>query len=451
MRKILSTILVLFMLVALCACATVQTTKGTTIGTTPEKATIKFINAYQEPGSISYDIYFFNMLNEWKAAHPNITVEHNGTSDWDTMLANRKAAFASNDLPNIMYNTGAMDIQEFVKYKYILNLQPYFDKDQAWYNNFVPACLSGCRFPGIDGIWAIPFTGQVGGLYVNMDVLKDAGVTEKPTTVEEFETVLDKISKKGTYVAWGNGGKATDNAPAILIAIIGKLYGANWVEDVYSGKTKYDSNPQVKQALELYKKWLDAGYFGPNFWDMDVTASRNLYYNLGCGFMYSNGHIVNVALSKSVKVDQISYMTFPYFKDVPQNASVGAIGVGDHFSVCDVGTQYEKDMSVDFLRYITIPSNFQKNAEIQKYALFPVVQGIKFPDTSTMQPMVRDFRAALDTIKSGNRPATHDAFGAEAREIMCTAFTKYLMGTITVDEALKQTQAGIDKALAALK
>jgi len=460
MRKILCCLLIILLVASLAACTgattaatTAATTKATTAATavdlTKAKGKITFISAYQDPNQLNYVGYFFARLDEWKAAHPNVEVVHDGTSDWNAMLAKRKAAFAANTLPNIMYNTGAMDIQEFVEYNYIVDLKPYFDKDKEWYNMFVEACMSGCRMPGSDGIWAIPFTGQVGGLYVNMKLLNDAGITKKPTTVEELEADLDILLKQGKVVPWENGCKSADNIAACVIAIIGKLYGPNWVEDVYSGKTKYSTSPEFKQAMELFKKWMKAGYFGKDFWDADVTANRNLYYAMGTAFMYSNGHIVSVAMQKSVDKSQISYMTFPYFKDKPQFEGTYAAGVGDHFSVCDTGTQIEKDLSVDFLKYATITSNFQKNAEIQNFALFPVVKGIVYP--AKLEPMVQDFQDALKKMQNGNRPATHDAFGAEAREVMLENMAKYLRDTITIDECANNIQTVIEKALAAVK
>lgn len=417
---------------------------------TDEKVKITILNLFQDPNQLNYIGYWFDMLEEWKAAHPNVEVDNQGIADRKVFLERRKAAFASDDLPNIMWNTGSMDIQEFVKYDYLLNLQPYFDADKEWYDMFVESLFAGGRFPGKEGTYAVPFVGQVSGLYVNKKLLNDAGITENPKTIEEFEAVMDTLLKQGKTVPFLYGGKGTLN-PSMIITLIGKMYGGNWVQDVYAGKAKY-TDEISRKAYVKFKEWLDKGYFGDvdKFWETDTTGARNGFYNMDCAYMFSNSHVISVALEKSVDKDQLSYQAFPYFKDYPQFEGTFPAGVGDHFSVCDTGSKLAQDLSVDLIKYTTITKNFQRNAEIQQYSLLPVVKGIEVP-ASGLPSIVQDFQNSIKIMKNGNPPATHDAFGAEAREVMIENLTKYMLGEITLDTCLQKTQEVIDKAIAAMK
>lgn len=430
--------------------AEVATTQKAEVATTQkaepaQKVKLTFLDMFQVREQLNYVGYYFNMLDEWLLAHPNVEVDHQGVADYNVFLERRKAAFASNDIPNMLWNTGAMDIQEFVKYDYILNLKPYFDADKEWYNMFVESFFSGCKFPGDDGIYAVPFTGQIGGLYLNMKPLNDVGITKKPATMEELTVALDALAKQGKVIPFALGGKSVDGVAAVITSIITKMYGPNWVEDVYSGKAKYTDAIPV-DAYKLIKQFQDKGYFGKNFMEMDVTAQRNAYYNMDAAMTQANGHIVAVTMDKSVAKDQIAYVAWPYFEKYPQFEETYLAGVGDHFSVTNVGTKEAQDLTVDFIKYITKVDNFQKNAEIQAYALMPIVKGIKVP--AELPPMVKDFQDSLIKMKNSNRPATHDAFGAQAREIMLANLSNFLYGDITAEDALKNTQVAIEKALA---
>ena len=110
--------------------------------------------------------------------------------------------------------------------------------------------------------YLVPFNYHYAGMFYNPRVLAEAGITELPTTWDEFLAMCATLKENGvTPIALGS----KDRWPAqfwfdyLLLRTAGPEYRAKLMD----GTASYDDD-EVKAAMALWKELTDAGYFLPN-------------------------------------------------------------------------------------------------------------------------------------------------------------------------------------------
>ena len=106
---------------------------------------------------------------------------------------------------------------------------------------------------------AIPTVSSFNGWWYNKAIFEAAGVTEVPTTIEEFEAVCDKIVAAGYYPLAQDDGYANST--------VGYLFGRMVGEDVVAEMTHnggFSENERFVAACQKLIDWRAKGYFEPN-------------------------------------------------------------------------------------------------------------------------------------------------------------------------------------------
>ncbi|MFE4054012.1 extracellular solute-binding protein [Streptomyces sp. YIM B13518] len=122
----------------------------------------------------------------YRALHPDVTIKIQSVQneDLDGKLQN---ALNSNSAPDIFLQRGGGKMQAMVDAGQIRALE-LTDTDRA---NVGEATLEGVS---IDGeVYAMPLDTQPEGIYCGKDLLKKAGITSTPTTMDELEDAVAKL------------------------------------------------------------------------------------------------------------------------------------------------------------------------------------------------------------------------------------------------------------------
>ena len=347
MKKILSLVLALCMLLGLTSFASAEETLPTfdqiVLGENAD-LTAKIHFAYHRtdiPDKLN------GYVEEFRKIYPNVEIEYELITDY----AENALLRVDNTDWTIM---GIPTVQKDELSKYFVPLGSLEVLDGLY--NF----MSTQSFEGV--CYGVPSTGNANGVLYNKRIFAEAGVTELPKTPDEFIAALKAVKEK------------TDAIPLYTNYAAGWTMGA-W--DAYigvaaTGKTEYMNQilPHAKDPFAdqgngtgpyaVYKILYDAAAEGLIEEDYTTTDWE------GCKPMLNNGQIATMVLGSwaftqmrdaegGEHPEDVGYMAFPISIDGKQYAPAG----GDYnFGINAKASYEEKLASLYYLKWLTHESGF---------------------------------------------------------------------------------------------
>lgn len=101
--------------------------------------TVKFYQKLNPEGGDAESDYFKKKIEEWNAEDNGITIEPVFISVENDYFDRLSTDMASGDAPDVFMQYGGSSCLDYVESGAVLNLTPYLDYDQDWYNGFVSA------------------------------------------------------------------------------------------------------------------------------------------------------------------------------------------------------------------------------------------------------------------------------------------------------------------------
>ncbi|WP_151737786.1 ABC transporter substrate-binding protein [Paenibacillus tengchongensis] len=169
----------------------------------------------------------------------------------------------------------------------------------------------------VDGVaYGIPITVNYSGVIYNKQVFKDAGVTEVPTTIDEFmaalQSIKDKTDAVPLYTNYAAGWTLTQ-WEAVLATVAGNRDYVN-IEQVASD----DNFVQGKPHYDLYKVMYDAAKNGLIEEDPTTTdweSSKADLANGKIGTMVLGSWAIGQIKALATNPDDVGFMPFPTNSD----------------------------------------------------------------------------------------------------------------------------------------
>lgn len=223
------------------------------------------------------------LIQEFNASQDEIVVKGVSNPDTQAQLAAMSSAKGTFDISDNFGST----VGSWADKGIIEPLDSFIEKDGYDLSDFVPQAMEQMRYDG--KIYALPIAMHSIQLLYNKDLLAEAGITEPPTTTDEWAeaikatTVVDdgKIVQIGwanpdlTTLAFAFGGRWYDEsgeptptepgnveAAQFYVDTVAKPYGAENVQRFTSGFGEYASpqNPffQGKVAMVTDGEWMSA-------------------------------------------------------------------------------------------------------------------------------------------------------------------------------------------------
>ena len=177
-------------------------------------------------------------------------------------------SMGSGNKPDVFYNWGGGSIRTYARDDLLVDLTPYFDKDKAWKDSFLPSVLEAGT---IDGkYYGVPARGmQPIILFYNKAVFADLGV-QPPTTWTELLRIVDRAKSNGIIpFALAGGDPWTELVwPEYLVDRIG---GYEVFQKVAAGEPNAWRDPAIAKSIDMIRDLVDRGGFGDSFasvrWD----------------------------------------------------------------------------------------------------------------------------------------------------------------------------------------
>jgi multiple sugar transport system substrate-binding protein len=171
-------------------------------------------------------------------------------------------------------DTAFMDmsgVTDFASRGALTDLTPYIAQSKyVQTSDYVQAWAVGAQYQ--NKWYALPFDGETTGLFYRTDMFKAAGITGPPTTWDEFQTDVQKLTDPAKK-QYGFIEFAPESAYywyPFLWQAGGDLYNND------TGKVEFDS-PQAKQAANFYvglAKYSPPDYYNSNSWDGRVAFAE---------------------------------------------------------------------------------------------------------------------------------------------------------------------------------
>ena len=169
---------------------------------------------------------------------------------WNDIYSVVNTRISSNEQPDILNISGFAD---YVADDLLMPAEEYVSDELK--NNFVPSFWESNDMDGT--VWALPILASCRSLFCNVDLLKEAGIENPPTTWDEVLTackaVKDKFGKD--IVPWGLD-ISTDEGQAAFSYYTWN-FGGGYVDD--KGDWALNSKENV-EAVEYIKSLIDGGY-----------------------------------------------------------------------------------------------------------------------------------------------------------------------------------------------
>lgn len=339
-----------------------------TVGTdyTDLTADIKFISHRTD---LIEDGTFDSYIAAFQEMYPNITITYEGITDYAGDMTTR---LTSNDWGDVCMIPTTIPLSELSDYFYAMCDLSEIEEDYNFASN-----------RAYDGkVYGIPSTGNAQGIVYNKAVFEQAGVTELPTTPDEFLDALQKIK---------------DNTDAIPMYT---NYAAGWTMsawDAYIGGGATGDpdwmNITMPQTHDAFAAGVPTGdsQSGPYavYYTLYEAVARGLTEDdptttdwEGCKTMINNGQIGTMVLGSWAIVqmqaagenaDDIGYMPFPITVNGTQYASAGA----DYCYGINVNaSDDDKIAAMLYIKWLTESSNFAYDQ-----GGVPIIKTQEYPDT----------------------------------------------------------------------
>lgn len=344
----------------------------------------------------------------------------NPYADTKTQIA---AGAAAGTMADVVGLDGAW-VYDFAKQGSIANLTELMKED-----NYDDTQLSDqIKYEG--NTYMIPVVNFAYPLYVNMDVLEKAGVSEIPTTWNEFFAALDKI-KTNTDVAGFAIPLSTEAPNGIQNQFMTWLWasGGSMLKD---GQPNLSGNADLAKVVDFVKEMKEKGYLYDGAEAMKEQDMVNEFENGRLAFMVDG--ISHMTTIKNESPD----LNFTYAKMPVMDGYTGKSGMDVASWGIGIAENCEnKKEAIQFVEYLMSPETNAKLAQLAN----------AFPGNSKADPdySANDelFLKAFEIFKSGY--ATNEFTGLPTAEDLMRSFNEQLIlymdgDTASVDDMLNAAQ-----------
>jgi raffinose/stachyose/melibiose transport system substrate-binding protein len=264
------------------------------------------LNAYFETG---FDLPF-KLSDEFKVQYPNVAWDIK--QDQFTNLMSSTPRLLSGDNPPDLIRLPSM--VSLVKDGLLKNLDSYVTAF-GW-DKFPPAQLAQNRVAadgtrGSGSLYAAGLNYSLTGVFYSKKLAQQIGMTQPPTTVDEFEALLAKAKAAGLQPIMAWNATASGGGLAFPLQNLMAAYGPtdpinDWIFQKSGATIDTPSNLTAAQHLE---QWVQAGYFPKDVNAIEYTDA-NARFGKGQGVFMFNGDWQNATYDKD-QPEGVGFFVFP--------------------------------------------------------------------------------------------------------------------------------------------
>ncbi len=173
-----------------------------------------------------------------------------------------RVALGSPEAPDVFFNWGGGNLEEYVDAGRVEDLTPLLDEDPALRDSFLPSVLEAAQIEG--KTYGLPMRGvQPVAMFYNQEVLDAAGV-QVPQTWDQLLAAVDALKAQGvTPIALA--GSQSWTQLMWLEYLLDRVGGPEVFQAIRDGEPGAWEQPAVLEALSMIRELVDRGAFGEDF------------------------------------------------------------------------------------------------------------------------------------------------------------------------------------------
>ncbi|MBS4210092.1 ABC transporter substrate-binding protein [Bacillus sp. FJAT-50079] len=365
------------------------------------------------------------MIKEYEAEHPNVTVKLEtvgGGADYGAAL---KAKFASGEEPDIFNNGGFKELELWKEHLADLS-------DEPWAEHVLP--IGKVPMTDEDGkLYGMPVNLEGYGFIYNKDLFAEAGITEAPKTISELRDAAAKLTEKGiTPFSAGYGEWWVIGQHFLNIPFAQQADPLAFIDGLYDGKESFAGN----KAFEDFKQVLDTELEFAN--DNPITTDYNTQVTLfasGETAMLQQGNWTeNMILEINPEIN-MGFLPIP-LNDDKENADRLPVGVPNNWVVNKDSKNLEA--AKDFLNWM-VSSDTGKRYLTEEFAFIPAFDNIEPTGLGDLGQSILEYSKEDKTI-----PWTWFRWPDGANKEFAAAIQEYAAEKIDYETLIKRMQDNWD-------
>ncbi len=438
-RKVLSMLLASVMVFSLAACSSTgssstEESTSTSTETTSEEAsseeeiTLTWLHHFEEE---AMQEWIQEVTDAYTELHPNVTfdVQYTGYDNYTTLL---KTKIAGDDAPDIFDLQGLGSNIEFVDNGYLMDLS-----DTVVADRLVETALDGGSIDGT--LYLIPYEMSGFGVYYNVEVFEELGITETPKTYDEFIEVCEIIEAAGiTPIGQSYADLWTLTCDFFADSLNAQLIDdEEWHDKIVTRDYTFSANDGgiIDTWIRLEER-LEYGNSDQFATDWSTVTAKMATGEIA---MTLNGTwtTANIQASSEEAADvEIGTFAFPFSNDESENQY--PLGANSGF----VGFSGSKNQEtvIDFFDFITQDEQAKTMAEARDS--LSVVEGVT-PDVGyTLNQIITDY-VETDMVRSISN--VNRDFPGEYQTVYYEVLSEYLLTDLSVEDAMAELDSEFDR------
>lgn len=359
----------------------------------------------------------------FEAEHPGVTVEVNFVP-FNQYLTTLAAMTAGDSLPDLFY--GHVKSAELGRAGLAVNHAEVFD--QEFLDGFYSGPLRQFTFDGGD-VYALPWTAQMFGLFVNDRIMTELGLT-MPETWDQLIEMAPAVREAGyTPIAFGN--LARNVCPDFLLPLVTQYGGDVYaLDDMTAEGVTWDSQPVI-DALTLLQRLAQAGVFLDGVNGIDERPAWQIAYQGRALMLYTGSWAPAVFQAEATEdwLDNYSVQKVP----AVTAGGVHYTGNGSGEGWVVAAHNPNRDIALEFVKYVYTPEVYDGFL-----AGFGGLPSRHSADDQVTDPMVGEMLSWMETDG-----ANHILFGAGSWDAVANVCQGVLDGSVEPVAGAAQIQADV--------
>jgi raffinose/stachyose/melibiose transport system substrate-binding protein len=357
----------------------------------------------------------------YEEANPGVKIDYQVIPDNEFgQLVNAK--MASKEVPEILMD----NYQSLAK---TVNMADTFAdiRDRAWYSKLVN---KDQIVLGDGGAYLLPINGASDpfGMVYNTAVYEKCGITQVPTTYDEFLADCEKIKAQGITPIVLTGKDSWTIGMWDVTMFPNVVYsdgGVTW-DDLNTGKVKFADVPGFKRILDVMNELVAKGYVNEDFLATTYDMGQQMISEGQAAMTLQGAWFINECTTKYPDV-KFSMYPFP-FVEKPKFAS------GQFSGFLAFKNAKNADAALKFLDWVAQPENMEKISA--DWNFIPPFKECK----SELPYWIKDFMA--NYLDKGDAPLPEMAISSAVEIGYLTTLTiDMLAGAQTAEDVLKNWDA----------
>lgn len=327
---------------------------------------------------------------------------------------------------------GNIDHAKLILSDYIVDMTEYMDKTYTFTNgktyreSVIPSTVALVESLFDGKVYGIPYYPQAYLIFCNKNIFNECGITEYPTTWDEFIEVCKTIKDAG-YIPITSD---TFYAPSWFGYYLSRLVGDEAVKELAFDGSLWADNAAVLEAAQGIAKLAEVGAFDPNIGanvypaaQQDMVISENIA-------MYINGTWLPSEVLDATGDDYVwGTMAFPEVPNQINGQEAGCYGCWG-ISCTKYASQESKDIAAAFAAFVTTGKYDQMFADD---AHIPCV-GID----STWPEVLGEAQAIISNFSERFSSQTGIVTNTDSKQIIVDACCRLYTGATTPEEFIKE-------------